>query len=214
MFEFLDDEVTRCAERIKSLGGRVSLKPKAPPSTEAQVARVTRWFGGKLPPELLALCQFAHRFEFFWQIDCRDDPYVAGICIPSGRLSWDFDCLSPATSKDYWWAEEIVKGEREGVWHEKAIIDCEGDGDFLAYTTDPAMPNLPVYCAKDGCEPTELVLGNSLADFYREWARIGFLSINKFYEWPRKTGLDAFDVSYFSEFERLLDLGRSNLMPR
>jgi hypothetical protein len=204
MFAFLDDAVSQCAERVQRLGGSVIRYRKDPPANADQIARVDRRFGGCTPPELLQLGLFANSFEFLWRIDRSNEPEVAGISLPFGQFAWEFSSLRPLNPRDYWWAEEIVAGEREGVWHQKTIIDCAADGDFLAYTIDPALPHVPVYCAKDGCGPSELILGRSLAEFFREWARIGFLSINEFYEWPRRTGLQTFDVTYFHAFEALL----------
>ena len=204
MFQFLDSAVRQSAEQIQRLGGSIIRHQKAPPANASQIASVARRFGGVTPPELLQLGLFSSCFEFLWNIDRPNDPRFGGIYLPFGRLSWDFSSLRPLDPHDYWWADEIIAGEREGVWHQKAILDCASDGDFLAYTIDPALPHVPVYCAKDGCGPTELVLGSSLSEFFREWGRIGFLSINEFYEWPRRTGMHSFDISYFGSFANSL----------
>jgi hypothetical protein len=206
MFDFLDDTVSQCAARIQRLGGSIIRYKKDPPANAIQIARVAGRFGGSIPPELLRLGLFANSFEFLWKIDRPNEPKVAGIYLPIGKISWEFSSMRPLDPRDYWWAEEIIAGEREGEWHLKAIIDCASDGDFLAYTIDPDSLHVPVYCAKDGCGPSELVLGSSLSEFFREWGRIGFLSINEFYEWPRRTGMHTFDVSYFNEFETLLKI--------
>ena len=205
MFDFLDRAVSQCAEQVQRLGCSIIRFKKDPPANAAQIARVASRFGGSIPPELLQLGLFASRFEFLWQMDRPMDPQVAGIYRPFGQLRWDFSSLRPLDASDYWWAEEILAGEREGEWHQKAILDCAADGDFLAYAFDPALLHVPVYCAKDGCGPSELVLGPSLAAFFREWSRIGFLSINEFYEWPRRTGRQTFDVGHFHAFETLLN---------
>lgn len=204
MFDFLDNAVSQCAERIQKLGGSIIRYKKDLPANPDQIARVVGRFAGSAPPELLQLGLFSNSFEFLWEINQPNDPKFGGIYRPFGQLAWEFCSLRPLDPHDYWWADEIIAGEREGVWHQKAVIDCASDGDFLAYTIDPAFQHVPVYCAKDGCGPTELVLGSSLSDFFREWGRIGFLSINEFYEWPHRTGRHTFDVSYFDSFANLL----------
>lgn len=209
MFNFLDDTVRQCVERIQKLGGSIICHEKGAPATSSQIGEVDRRFGGRTPPELLQLGLFANSYEFVWKIDCPGDPYFGGICLPRGRLSWNFSALQPLDPLDFWWAEEILAGERDGVWHEKAIIHCATDGDFLAYTIDPALLHVPVYCAKDGCAcgsngPSELVLGASLSEFFQEWAKIAFLSINDFYDWTHRTGRQTFDASYFDTFVNLL----------
>ena len=204
MFEFLDKAVSECAERILKIGGEIVRYEKGPPATADQIDQVTRRFGGNLPPELLQLGQYSDEFEFVWCLEPPDKHPVAGIYCPSGRLSWRISTMQPLNPDDYWWVEEVIAEGGEGVWHDKTIIDCECDGDFLAYSIDAKLLHVPVYCSKDGAEPCELVLAQSLADFYKEWSRVGFLSINKFRRWPQRTGLDQFDVSYFREFEMLL----------
>jgi hypothetical protein len=205
MFDFIDSAVVLCAEHIQKLGGSILRWSKGPPATADQIERVARKLGKPIPVELIQLGQFASTFDFTWIIDQSDNDVIARLRIPHGSLCWDLNGIYPLDPRNYWWAEEILAGERDGEWHSKTIIDCAPDGDFLAYTLDPALQHVPVYCAKDGCGPSELVLGRSLAEFYLAWSRIGFLSINNFYEWPRRTGMEVFDVSYFSAFEALLN---------
>lgn len=204
MFNFLDDVVRDCSDRIQSIGGSIVRYDKGPPVDTDELDRVSRKLGGRIPPELVELGRFAKHFEFRWRMSGEEDQTIPGVNYPHGRLYWDFSGFEPLDPRDYWWAEEIIDGQREGIWHKKIVMDCASDGDFLAYTISPTSTHVPVYCAKDGTGPTEFVLGETLADFYRAWARIGFLSINELYEWPRRTGLDKFDVSYFREFEMLL----------
>lgn len=203
MFSFLDEAVERCANRVQALGGTVHLRQKSGPATSAQIERVKARFPDGLPSDLLELGAFANAFEFAWSLDLRE---FGGVTQPSGRLAWDFSGLCPLDPRDFWWVEEITAEAGQHRWHQKVIIDCEANGDFLSCSIDPLMPHVPMHSPVDGIKPVELVLGTSLAEFYSSWARIGFLTLNEFCQWPDRTGLATFDVNYFREFEEALAL--------
>ncbi len=204
LFSFLDAAIQQCSDRVQKLGGSVIRYEKSEPASAEQVARVAARFEGAIPLELLELGRFANHLEFLWHMDSPDAETICGVYSPFGQLAWDFDKLGPMDPGDFWWAEEIVSGETPGEWHNKVIVDTASDGDFLAYSIDPAKLHVPMYCAHDGSPPVELVLGESLESFFRAWMRIGFLDINEFYEWPRRTGQQVFDVSYFQTLKNSL----------
>jgi hypothetical protein len=213
MFRFLHQSIRRCAEKALDLGGQVQHLEIAKPATPAEMARLERRLKRKVPPQLGSLLRtFSKKVLFIWQWDVPAEARkkLMNMDLLWGEVSWDIQDIRVIDPRDYWWAEEIVEGHTGGEWLGKILLHTAPDGDFVALGTEGRILGKPVYLAHDGTDPRDLVLHGDLLRFFREWSRIGFLMINDFWGWRKRTRKDEFD---FAKYAALRDFLSRNGSP-
>ena len=217
MFGFLRQGIRKCAERALQLGGQVQHLEIAKPATPGELSRLERRLGMKVPPQLASLLRtFSKKVLFIWQWDVPPEARkgLLDMDLLWGEVSWDIQDIRPVDPRDYWWAEEILHGRAPGEWQGKILLHTAPDGDFIALGTEGRILGKPVYLAHDGTDPRDLVLHRDLAGFMRAWSRIGFLMINDFWGWRKRTGKDDFDFGHYDAIRNLMSCAKPGLLAR
>jgi hypothetical protein len=163
-------------DACRELGGEAEEITRGDHATEAEVIRVERELGLRIPDSFrTVLLTYAARVEVYWALP-EDAELPSGLQqIFYGNCSWDLHTLAEMNAKH----KELLSlftseaDPNTQLWHDKLVFQEVENGDRLVIDLSTKSGSTVVYLSAFQEPGHGYVLGDGFADFIDPWTRLG-----------------------------------------
>lgn len=197
-YALLRERLRIVAERIPGIGGTVREMVTDPPAAEAEILKVERELGRRLPVSFRkALSEFSSNFKLHWYFP--DESHLPDELkgVFGGIAHWGLHVLTGNEAQRKSWIENVFSNPLNAydkVWHDKLAFLDVGNGDLLAFDLNGGDDPPIVYLSHCDGQGHGRVMAGNFAEFLDRWSRLAFVGVDDWQWLPfapdRNIGLD------------------------